>query len=442
MHYIEKKQKNILWVTGDISYPGGTEEFTRGLLEYISTQYSNKFNLYLYESCSHGLFVNKSIYKSISKSTKEIIRPASKNYDPFDTRKSIELQKIIDDYQIDIIHSSLFISDFITLVATQGLEKTKDLVKNIPSSKQLPLISSHLNSFLDSHLVLPPKEVVWISTKFCNFSIALQEDTPKWKMKKEIFDEELEPLVSISTDKIISVSSAIIEKWSQWNQNICKVPCSSIGKSDLKKIENFKESKSRLKQKYGITKFDRVFVSNSRLEPQKGIEDLLQAFKLYCKNCSSNTLLFVCGGGSLLKELKDKYQSQNIRFLGHLERNIMLEVLSISDICCLLSYSEGLPLSIQEGMASSNAILASNVGGIPDLVSESNGILVNPGNTTEIKTAVKRLSQMDKAELKQMKYKSYKNIKDSFLKESSYEKYIKIYNQNYEGTGESLHSSS
>jgi glycosyltransferase involved in cell wall biosynthesis len=90
---------------------------------------------------------------------------------------------------------------------------------------------------------------------------------------------------------------------------------------------------------------------------------------------------------------------QEIRGLGlsdrvHLygERRDVRDVLANSDLFVLSSSSEGLPLSVLEAMAAGLPVIASRVGGIPELVVDGvTGILVPPGDESALGAALRRL---------------------------------------------------
>ena len=79
-----------------------------------------------------------------------------------------------------------------------------------------------------------------------------------------------------------------------------------------------------------------------------------------------------------------------VRLLG--ERIDVAELLRSADIFVLSTRSEGLPLSILEAMGAGLPVVASNVGGVPELVIDGEtGILVPPGDPHSLGEAIKRL---------------------------------------------------
>jgi glycosyltransferase involved in cell wall biosynthesis len=69
--------------------------------------------------------------------------------------------------------------------------------------------------------------------------------------------------------------------------------------------------------------------------------------------------------------------SENVVFLGHREDTD--ELLQAVDVFVLPSLSEGIPMALLEAMAASRAVVASRVGGIPEIVEDGfEGFLVEP----------------------------------------------------------------
>jgi glycosyltransferase involved in cell wall biosynthesis len=79
-----------------------------------------------------------------------------------------------------------------------------------------------------------------------------------------------------------------------------------------------------------------------------------------------------------------------VRLVG--ERNDVGELLAAADLFVLSTRSEGLPLSVLEAMAAGLPVVASSVGGVPELVVEGKtGLLVPPGDPHALAAAIGRL---------------------------------------------------
>ncbi|MEE8300727.1 MAG: glycosyltransferase family 4 protein [Desulfatiglandales bacterium] len=129
------------------------------------------------------------------------------------------------------------------------------------------------------------------------------------------------------------------------------------------------------------------------LLPIKGPIHLLNAMAHIWRNHPEIRLVFV-GKGELEGKLRAKASrmgvSERVTFLGW--RDDIPEIMQILDIFVLPSLNEGMGRVLVEAMAAGRPVVASKVGGIPDLVEhKKNGFLVGPGDVNGTSLAIKRL---------------------------------------------------
>jgi glycosyltransferase involved in cell wall biosynthesis len=138
---------------------------------------------------------------------------------------------------------------------------------------------------------------------------------------------------------------------------------------------------------------DMEFICVARLNPVKNHKLLLNAFYELLKVFPQSRLTLV-GEGELRPELEKiiihlKIQD-NVDIIG--ETNDVRYYLTKADIFILTSKYEGLPLSILESMAVGLPIIATEVGGIPDIVkNEINGVLVESEDVSSLSNAMIRI---------------------------------------------------
>ena len=136
-----------------------------------------------------------------------------------------------------------------------------------------------------------------------------------------------------------------------------------------------------------------VFTCVARLSAQKNVGALLQA--LAAMDGRGGSMLLVCGDGEeqgrLEAEAGHLGVAERVRFLG--SRTDVPEVLGASDVFVLPSLYEGHPLSVMEAMAAGRPVIATTVGGVPELVRPGEtGLLVPPGDTSALAVAMERLA--------------------------------------------------
>jgi glycosyltransferase involved in cell wall biosynthesis len=95
---------------------------------------------------------------------------------------------------------------------------------------------------------------------------------------------------------------------------------------------------------------------------------------------------------SLKKAVEDRQLSNWIILTDEVNVEDVPIFLGISDVFVLPSYREGMPMSIIEAMRSGKPVVATTVGGIPDMIETGvSGILVDPGAPNEIASAILKL---------------------------------------------------
>lgn len=130
-----------------------------------------------------------------------------------------------------------------------------------------------------------------------------------------------------------------------------------------------------------------------RLHSDKGVYLLLSAFKQLLTIYTDAHLTFL-GEGEARKTLEKQLKGTKYPVSFFSLQNNLFEQISQFDLMCLPSFSEGTPCTILEAMSIGLAVLATSVGGIPELIeSEVSGILVPPHNEKALLEGLIRLAQ-------------------------------------------------
>jgi glycosyltransferase involved in cell wall biosynthesis len=140
---------------------------------------------------------------------------------------------------------------------------------------------------------------------------------------------------------------------------------------------------------------DLLVASAARLEPQKNPLALIEAFARGLASEPRSHLL-MAGAGSQFEAARDRAArlglSGRVHFLG--VRTDVPDLLSASDIFALASEWEGNPLAVMEAMAAGLPVVATAVGGVPELVAEGvTGLLAAPGDPRALGAALASLAE-------------------------------------------------
>ena len=133
---------------------------------------------------------------------------------------------------------------------------------------------------------------------------------------------------------------------------------------------------------YGLTDNDVVLLNLARLYPEKAQAFLLRCFRVILDK-RPNARLWVFGVGPLEAELRSLAQElrlgEAVRFMGFVPNPA--RTLQLADIQVHPSFAEGVPLALCEGMATGLPVLATAVGGVPEIIkSEVSGVLIPAKN--------------------------------------------------------------
>jgi glycosyltransferase involved in cell wall biosynthesis len=207
------------------------------------------------------------------------------------------------------------------------------------------------------------------------------------------------------------------------NRNKCVVLYNGIDKNNFNSLSP--EIKIEVKKKLHIKESEKVFVNVATIHEIKGHIYLIKAIaKIPQEHRKELKFLFVGAGSpnNLLDIAKKLNIDHNIMFIGQLRNSEVIKILKSSDIFIMPSLMEGLPISMLEAMCCGLPVIASNIGGIPEIVMD-NGILVPPKNSEKLKDAIVTMlekfefysDKASNAKERIIKKHNWENITDQFM---------------------------
>ncbi|MCG3116090.1 MAG: glycosyltransferase [Candidatus Manganitrophus sp. SA1] len=182
------------------------------------------------------------------------------------------------------------------------------------------------------------------------------------------------------------------------------------------------------RRKFGFP--DDVFVIGSvgRLATVKGHSYLIEAMPSILNEVKSCQLM-IAGEGPLRVELEALISklglSKTVKLVGHIDD--IDQFMAAIDLFVLPSLSEGLPIALLEAIASEKPVLASSVGGIPEVITNSGeGVLILPANAEAISLAICRLLK-HREQLEELSVNSRKRVENMFSSSKMAMDYSAIY---------------
>lgn len=159
-----------------------------------------------------------------------------------------------------------------------------------------------------------------------------------------------------------------------------------------------------------------------RLSTEKGIRVLLNAFK------NSDQKLVIIGGGPMEADVEAAVKERsNIQHLGFQPKAVIIENLKRAKALIFPSTCyEGFPLTILEAHATGTPVIASRIGGIPEIVKDKdNGLLFEPGDESSL---IRSLHELKNHDFKTLSANARKSYLDSYTPELNYKNLMDIYN--------------
>lgn len=206
---------------------------------------------------------------------------------------------------------------------------------------------------------------------------------------------------NISSDKIELIYNAV-------NTEAQKITTDAIG----------------LRDRYSIPPNAIVCTSVGRLVPVKGFDVLIKAALHLVVNEQTNVYFLIVGDGESKEELTNQIKSSGLEnhiiLMGHQERDTVLSIVKSSDIFIMPSRYEGTPIALLEAGSLGIPIVATEVGGIPELVeNQTHALLVPPDDPPALAEAVRTLMKDKKlastlANNAHMRIQSHFNLETQF----------------------------
>jgi len=292
-----------------------------------------------------------------------------------------------------------------------GVTKLIKLIKR----KNYNIIHVHLfpaDIFAALASLFLPKNVKWI---FSEHSIYNRRRSLKIFRILDIF-------IYSRYSKVICVSEQVKYALIEWlpclKKKVTVIP-NCVPLSGLSGLHLFK--------KYG---YDILFVG--RLTKAKGVDILLKAVRILKDKYRKKLKVAIVGDGSLKKNLYNMTVelgiNEEVKFLG--VRKDIGKLMESSSVFVLPSRWEGLPMVILEAMSKGMSIIATKVGGIPEVIENGKeGILISPEDPEVLAKVIFILLNNRKLKMN-LGFNAYKKVKEKYS--------IEVYSKNMLNFYESL----
>jgi glycosyltransferase involved in cell wall biosynthesis len=198
--------------------------------------------------------------------------------------------------------------------------------------------------------------------------------------------------------RLFAVSDAVARsmkptRWEPW----ARVPAPEVlyHGIDESEVRTGSEARAKGRADLGVPPHAFVIATVGNLVPKKDHHTLLDAFATAFAQ-HPDTHLVIIGGGPLEAELRARAATlgvaERVLFTG--QRPGVADLYGAFDLFVLSSLHEGLPLALLEAMASELPVIATSVGGIPEVVTDGrDGLLVSPRDPGALADAMRSIAR-------------------------------------------------
>jgi glycosyltransferase involved in cell wall biosynthesis len=244
----------------------------------------------------------------------------------------------------------------------------------------------------------------------------------------------LENIASRFIDKMVAVSHHTAGELMQYEK---------IAASKLTVVHNGINPKpmrnvpvDALRAEFGFAPEHRIVGTVGRLQPQKGLDLLVKAAPAVLQACPDVRFLVV-GGGALEQELRSQASALGLdgRLVFTGWRNDAVDLMQLFDCFVSTSNFEGLPMVLLEAMASSKPIVATAVGGVPEVIEDDfNGFTLKSRDPQEVSSTLIRVMN-DPAMLRRLGANSRARYEERYTAQAMAAAYQQIYEEFLEQKG-------
>lgn len=231
-------------------------------------------------------------------------------------------------------------------------------------------------------------------------------------------------LATISTNVSKNAALSMIENGAYTNNRVLSIP----NGIDTEKFKYNEACRLRVRKSLGITD-KQMILAIGRMNPAKDYPNLFQAIALL-KQYRSDFILFIAGDGPLKSDLIQLAEDLSItRFIVMLGiRYDVPDLMSACDIFVLPSAWEGFGLVVAEAMASERVVVATDCGGVSEIVSNY-GFLVKPSDSKLLSEKLNEVLDIGETEKSMIGTSAREHIIENFSLNKNVDSYISLYKE-------------
>ena len=178
---------------------------------------------------------------------------------------------------------------------------------------------------------------------------------------------------------------------------------------------------------------EKIILYVGRLLAMKGVDTLIEAIPKILSAVGKTGFLFIFAGpgdvSGYVNKVRQMGIERNCLFMGPLSRESTIQLMGAAELVIVPSFLENCPYVVLEAMACGTPVIASKVGGIPEMIdNKNNGVLFEPGSSEGLTNAI--VSVLADSSLRSLMSQGAKDkIAKNFSWEVNMGKYLEVYSE-------------
>jgi len=184
-----------------------------------------------------------------------------------------------------------------------------------------------------------------------------------------------------------------------------------------------------IKELFDVTLQKKLVLFVGKLAHFKGIDVLIDAVPLYEGERPGEIVTVIAGDGELAAQLRKQAKdnnTENVHFLGHLDISQLRGLYSTADVSVVPSRREPFGLVAVEALACGCPVIATNQGGLPDIINDDVGALVDVDDAFGLSAAI--LHEITRPDRPERGRYAAKYAFDNFAQDSLMDTLLEIFN--------------
>lgn len=341
------------------------------------------------------------------------------------------IRNLREKFKVEVLVVTLFTKNEIEIkdieIVHLNISSISDVVKGVVFLNKI--ISDYEPDIVHSHTLYPHLFIDFISLLYKKNYKLINSEHGTYNSKLKFYKRmNFFRILNSQADLVTNVSIASCKSYINANIVKRKKIKPVYNGIDIKQYHYSQSSRDSIRKALNIGENTKVIGYVGRLSKEKNVANLINAISLIN---SVDFKIIIIGDGPERRDLEtlvsEKDLNNKVSFLG--AKSNVNKYYSAFDILALSSNTEGLPTVILEAISSNCLVVSTDCGGVREILPENYEFLAKPNCPEELSLIINKMLEMNYIITNQIKKNCFQKINDYFTIEAMCQKWWVIYNE-------------